>query len=115
MLSSADALAKIGFENVETTVRKRRVLFARFVARMDNERLPKRVMFGEVDRGKGYFGGQEQDWMGCLQHDLSLFNLPTEAKHWTLAAKKPDGWFRRVEEAADQLMKRWFYGEGASS
>ena len=114
MLSSADALAKIGFENVETTVRKRRVLFARFVARMDNERLPKRVMFGEVDRGKGYFGGQEQDWMGCLQHDLSLFNLPTEAKHWTLAAKKPGEWFRPVEEAAEQYMKRWFrYGEGA--
>ena len=54
MLSSADALAKIGFENVETTVRKRRVLFARFVARMDNERLPKRVMFEEVDGGNGY-------------------------------------------------------------
>ena len=111
MLSSADALAKIGFENVETTVRKRRVLFARFVARMDNERLPKRVMFGEVDRGKGYFGGQEQDWMGCLQHDLSLFNLPTEAKHWTLAAKKPGEWFRRVEEAAEQYMKRCFVTE----
>ena len=27
--------------------------------------------------------------MGCLEHDVSLFNLPTEAKHWTLAAKKP--------------------------
>ena len=53
--------------------------------------------------------------MDYLEHGLSLFNLPTEAKHWTLAAKKPDGWFRRVEEAADQLMKRWFYGEGASS
>ena len=79
-----------------------------FVARMDNERLPKRVMFGEVDGGKGYSGGQEQDWMACLQHDLSLFNLPTEAKHWTLAAKKPGEWFRPVEDAADQYMKRWF-------
>ena len=53
---------------------------------MDDERLPKRVMFGEVDGGKGYSGGQEQDWVGCLERDLSLFNLPTEAKHWTLAA-----------------------------
>ena len=81
-----------------------------FVARMDNERLPKRVMFGEVDGGKGYSGGQEQDWMGCLERDLPLFNLPTEAKHWTLAAK-PGEWFRRVEEAAEQYMKRWFATE----
>ena len=45
-------------------------------------------MLGGVDRGKGYTGEQEQDWVGCLERDLSLFNLPTEAKHWTLAAKK---------------------------
>ena len=87
MLSFADALAKTGCENVETTVRKRRILFAGFVARMGNERLPKRVMFGEQEGGKGYVGGQEQDWMSCLEHDLSLFNLPTETKQWMLAAK----------------------------
>ena len=61
VLSFADALAKTGCENVETTVRKRRILFAGFVARMGNERLPKRVMFGELEGGKGYVGGQEQD------------------------------------------------------
>ena len=48
---------------------------------MVNERLPKRVMFGEVDGGKGYSRGQQQDWMGCLERVLTLFNLPTEAKH----------------------------------
>ena len=49
MLSYTDSLANTDRENVKTTVRKRRILFAGFVARMDNERLPKRVMFGEVD------------------------------------------------------------------
>ena len=78
---------------------------------MDNERLLRRVMFGQVEGGKVHSGGQEQDWMGCLERDLSLFNLPTEAKHWTLAAKKPGEWFRRVEEAAEQYMKRWFVTE----
>ena len=78
---------------------------------MDNERLPKRVMFGEVDRGKGYSGGKEQDWMGCFERDLSLFNLPTDVKHRTLAAKKPSEWFRRVEEAAGPYMRRWFVTE----
>ena len=91
---------------VQTTMGKRRILFAGFVARMDNERLLRRVMFGQVEGGKVHSGGQEQDWMGCLERDLSLFNLPTEAKHWTLAAKKPGEWFRRVEEAAEQYTKR---------
>ena len=56
MLSYADALAKTACENVETVVRKRRVLFAWFVARMDNERLPKRVIFWGSGRGKGLLG-----------------------------------------------------------
>jgi len=89
MLSYADALAETGCENVDTTVRKRRILFA----------------------GKGYSGGQEQDWMGCLEHDLSLFNLSNEVKHWKLAAKNPGEWFRRVEESTEQYMKRWFVTE----
>ena len=42
---------------------------------------------------------------------VSLFNLPAEAKHLTLAAKKPGESFRRVEEAAEQYMKRWFVTE----
>ena len=65
-------------------------------------------MFGELEGGKGYVGGQEQDWMGCLEHDPSLFNLPTETKQWMLAAKNSGKWFRRVEESAEQYMKRWF-------
>ena len=78
--SYADALAETGCENVGTTVRKRRILFAGFVARMGTERQPKRVMLGELKRGKGSLGGQEQDWMGCLERDLSLFNLPIKEK-----------------------------------
>ena len=88
-----------------------REFFAGFVARIDNERLPKRVICGEVDRGKGCSGGQQYDWMGCVERDLSLFNLPTEAKHWTLAGKKPSELFRRGEEAAEQYMKCWLVTE----
>ena len=61
MLSYTDEFAKTGCENVETTARKRRILFAGFVARMDNERQLKRVMFGEVDGGKGYSAESEED------------------------------------------------------
>ena len=111
MQSYADSLAKTGCENAETTVRKQRIPFAGFVVRMDNERLPQRMSFGEVEGGKVHSGGQEQDWMGCCEHDLSVFKLPTEATHCTLAAKKPGECFRRVKEATEQYKKRWFLTE----
>lgn len=86
MLSNADVLAETGCENIDMTVRKRRILFAGLVARMGNGRLPKRVVLGFLKGGKGYVRGNEQDWMGWLKRDLSLCSFPTEANHWTLAA-----------------------------
>ena len=43
------------------------VVFAGFVARTGEERLPQRVMFGELAGGKGYPGGQEKDWLGASE------------------------------------------------
>ena len=48
ILSYANALLRTDSESVETTVRRRRILFAGIVARMGEERLPGRVMFGDA-------------------------------------------------------------------
>ena len=65
-------------ESIEAIVRKRRILFAGFVARMGEDRLPQRVMFGEFVGGKGYSGGQEKDWLTRLKEDMSVFGMKFE-------------------------------------
>ena len=54
----APALAKTDFEIIEAIVQKRRILFAGFLARIGEERLPQRAMFGEFVGGKGYSEGK---------------------------------------------------------
>ena len=68
-----DTLVKTGSESIEATLRKRRILFAGFVARMEDTRLPRCVMFGELLGGAVPAGGQEKEWMGCLLDDLRAF------------------------------------------
>ena len=46
LISYLDTLIKMGSESIEATLRRRRILFAGFVARMDDTRLPKCVMLG---------------------------------------------------------------------
>ena len=82
----ADALAKTASESIEAIVRKPRILFAGFVARMGEERLPQRVMFGELVGGKGYSGRQEKDWMVHLKGSMSAFGMKFEG--WRKAARK---------------------------
>ena len=104
-ISYADALAKTASESIEAIVCKRRILFAGFVARMGEERLPQRVMLGELVGGKGYSGGQEKGWMAHLKEDMSVFGMKFEG--WRKAAQKAGRWFRRVEEGVELFMRNW--------
>ena len=74
-ISYLDALSKTGGESIESTLRRRQTLFAGVVARMEDTRLPKCVMFGEMVGGAGCVGGQEIEWMGCFLDDLRAFGI----------------------------------------
>ena len=52
---------------------------------MEDTRLPKCVMFGEMVGGAGCVGGQEKEWMGCFLDDLRPFGI--NADQWTTAAQ----------------------------
>ena len=58
-------------------------MFAGFVARMEDTRLPKCVMFGELMGGVGCGGGGGlgKEWMGCFLDDLRAFGI--NADQWT--------------------------------
>ena len=86
ILSYANTLLRTDSKSVETAVRRRRILFAGFVARLGEESLPKRVMFGGMFGGKGYAGGQVWDWMKDLEEDLEAFGIKFE--RWREAAQK---------------------------
>ena len=59
--------------------------------------------------GKGYSGGQEWDWMKNLEEDLKAFGIKFEG--WHEAAQKVGRRFRRVEEGAEVLMRKWHKDE----
>ena len=85
-------------------MRKRSVVFAGFAARTGNERLPKRVMLGELERGKETSEGKSRTGWVVSNATYRCFKSPTEEKQWTLAAKKKGKWFRRLGEAAEQYI-----------
>ena len=108
-ISYLDTLVKTGSESIEATLRRRRILFAGFVARMEDTRLPKCVMFGEMVGGAGCVGGQEKEWMGCFLDDLRAFGI--NADQWTTAALDEREWGRTTEQGAEHFMAKWIDAE----
>ena len=108
-ISYLDTLLKTGSESIETTLRRRRILFAEFVARMEDTRLPKCVMFGEIVGGAGCVGGQERVWMGCFLDDLRAFGI--NADQWATAAQDEGEWRKTAEQGAEHFMAKWIVAE----
>ena len=78
------------------SARKGRTLFAGFVARTGEERLPHRVMFGELVGGDGYTGGQEnglahlkERYLGIWNEILTVAKMCSETRH--LASTRKGG------------------------
>ena len=51
-------VVKTDIDNKEATVCRRKILFGSFVASKGEERLPRRVMFGEMITGQGHPSGK---------------------------------------------------------
>ena len=79
------------------------MLFAGFVARTREGRLPRRVVFGKLVEGKGYSGGQEKALMVRLEKYMMGFGMKFEGQR--KAAQMAGIWFRRVVEGAEAFMR----------
>ena len=89
---------------MEATLRRRRVLFAGFVARIEDTRLPKCVMLGEMVGGAGCVGGHGKEWMGYFLDDLRAFGI--NADQWTTAAQDEGEWRRTAEQGQEHFMAK---------
>ena len=108
-MSYLDTLVKRGSESIEATLRRRGILFAGFVVRMEDTRLPKCVMFGKRVGGVGCVGGQEKEWMGCFLDDLRAFGINADQE--TTAAQDEGEWRRTAEQGAEHFMAKWIAAE----
>ena len=117
-LSYAEALTRAGCaETIETTVRKRSLLFAGCITCIGAERLLKTVLLGEAVRGKRSQGGQEHDWVRRLGDDLLAFNLgdEKEGEKWKTSGEDLEEGYTKIEGGAEWLLRRWHRAQAEES
>ena len=78
---SLDTRIKTESESIVAILLRRRILSVGFVARMNDTRLPKCVIFGEIVEGAGCAGGQEKSGLGVSWTTLELSaSTPTSGR-----------------------------------
>ena len=83
-------LKKANMQDVHTLLKLAQLRWTGHVTRMLDERLPKKVLYGELQEGKRSQGGQKKRYKDTLKASLKDFNIPTES--WEQVAQDLTKW-----------------------
>ena len=71
---------------------------------MPDERLPKKVLYGELQEGKRSQGGQKKRYKDTLKASLKDFNIPIDS--WEQAAQDQTKWRCLINKGASQFEEK---------
>ena len=91
-------------ESIETTLGTRILLWAGALIRMSGGRLPKRIMFGNLEGAVRRGRGKEKEWTDCVQSDIRAFGITGV---WKAMALKAEVWVEAVTEGGRRFMAAW--------
>ena len=77
-IPDTEVLKKANMQSVRTVLKLAQLRWTGHVTRMPDERLPKKVLYGELQEGKRSQGGQKKRYKDTLKASLKDFNIPTE-------------------------------------
>ena len=79
MIPDTEVLKRAGMQSVHTFLKLAQLRWTGHVTRMPEERLPKKIHYGELEMGKRSHGGQKKRCIDTLKASLKDFNIPTES------------------------------------
>ena len=74
------------------------------VTRMPDERLPKKVLYGELQEGKRSQGGQKKRYKDTLKASLKDFNIPIDS--WEQAAQDRTKWRCLINKGSSKFEEK---------
>jgi hypothetical protein len=106
MVTDVEVLQRAGCVRMETMIRYKRLQWLGHVRRMDDCRLPKRLMFGELAVGTRASGGQKQRWKDAIQGDFRKFGMKFRVgrreEQWSADAEDRLKWKAALERGKDE-------------
>ena len=87
-------------QNIHTLLKLAQLRWTGHVTRMPDERLPKKILYGELQVGKCSHGGQKKRYKDTLKASLKDINIPTEL--WEQIAQDRTKWRGLIKRGAGE-------------
>ena len=89
-IPDTEVLKREGMQSVHTHLKLAQLRWTSHVTRMPDERLSKKILYGELKVGKRSHGGQKKRYKDTLKAFLKDFNITTES--WEQIAQDRTNW-----------------------
>ena len=99
-IPDTEVLKRAGMQSVHTLLKYAQLRWTGHVTRMPDERLPKKILFGELQVEKHSHGGQKKRYKDTLETSLKDFNIPTES--WEHIAQDQAKWRGLIRRGAGE-------------
>ena len=98
-IPDTEVLKRAGMQSVHTLLKLAQLRWTGHVTRMLDERLPKKILYGELQVGKYSHGGQKR-YKNTLEASFKDFNIPTES--WEQNAQDRTKWQGLIRRGAGE-------------
>ena len=78
-IPDTEVLKRAGMQSIHTLLKFVQLKWTDRVTRMPDERLPKKILYGELQVGKSFHGSQKKRYKDTLKASIKDFNIPTES------------------------------------
>ena len=89
---------RAAMQSLHTLLKLAQFRWTSHVTRMPDERLPKKILYGELQVGKRSHGGQKKQYKDTLKASLKDFNIPT----WEQIAQDRTKWRGLIRRGASE-------------
>ena len=96
-----DILEEAQLPSIDSILLKQQLRWAERVARMEDSRMPKAVLFGELKAGKRNCGAPKKRYKDQLKKQLSLADIPPNS--WQDAASDRLTWWSTIQKASREF------------
>ena len=99
-IPDTEVLTRANLPSIHTVLKQSQLRWAGHVTRMPDHRLPKRLLYGELQEGKRSQGGQKKRFKDTLKASLVSFNIPPDT--WEQLAQDKAGWRSSIHKGAQR-------------
>ena len=96
-----EVLGRAGMENAEVVLAATQLRWIGHVARMENSRIPKQILYGELAQGRRKVGGQKLRYKDVAKRHMKAMNI--DFNNWEEHVSDRSKWRRSLHKGRETI------------